>query len=452
MVVLSEEKKLKISGLFLVSLSFFPVLRPALQSILIISFCVVSIVFYHKNFLKRVSNKKVVFAFLLFTGYYLWHLVSSFWSEETVDALADAQSNIILLLFPLVFLFFHPQLDKDTTKRVQLIFVLAMLGYLFLWYRSYLIGVSHYQILKLDELPIKEYSFFEQIAYFITEGFYWISGSSIRGYRMAEEEIKLFVHHNYIASYFVLAFYASLNLIFGAKNIKIKIILAIPAVLFLGIIFYLPSKMNQLVLLMALPVFTYYLLGKRMALSLILLGLIASSFLFYNNRDKITSIKFIEKENLISKEVAIIDFYRYHVYNCILKKTPKSFLFGMGKGDVQPYLNSCLPDEEWPGLSEEEREYNTHSQLLSYLVSGGIIGLFLCIALWIKLFSLALNRNRVMLIILLMTIFANIVFENYLARVWGSFIFVFFTFIYLQNDLIQLTFKEEKENLKPTNY
>ncbi len=348
--------------------------------------------------------------------------------------------------FSIHFSFFHPPLTKNITERVQLVFVFAMLIYLILWYRSYLLGVSHYQVLRLEELPIKEYSLFEQIDYFISKGFYWISGSSIRGYRLANVEIKLFVHHNYVASYFVVAFYAALNIIIYAKNMVLKFLMFVPALIFLGFVFYLPSKMNQLIILAAIPIFIYHSFGKRTAIYLTIVGLIASCFLLYKEREKVSTIKLIEKENLISKETAIIDFYRYHVYSCSVNKIPDNYLFGMGKGDVQSYLNSCLPSDEWPGLSEVRREYNTHSQLLNYLISGGIIGLFLFIGLWAKLFSLASRQNLSRLLILLLVIFANTIFENYLSRLWGCFIFVFFTFIYLQTDLNRLILKKNKDN------
>ncbi|WP_281541798.1 O-antigen ligase family protein [Maribacter aestuarii] len=295
-------------------------------------------------------------------------------------------------------------------------------------------------------MPIKEYSLFEQIDYFISKGFYWISGSSIRGYRLANVEIKLFVHHNYVASYFVVAFYAALNIIIYAKNMVLKFLMFVPALIFLGFVFYLPSKMNQLIILAAIPIFIYHSFGKRTAIYLTIVGLIASCFLLYKEREKVSTIKLIEKENLISKETAIIDFYRYHVYSCSVNKIPDNYLFGMGKGDVQSYLNSCLPSDEWPGLSEVRREYNTHSQLLNYLISGGIIGLFLFIGLWAKLFSLASRQNLSRLLILLLVIFANTIFENYLSRLWGCFIFVFFTFIYLQTDLNRLILKKNKDN------
>ena len=446
MVLPSEEKKLKISGLFLVCLSLFPILRPAYQSILIICFSFVSILFYHNNFLNRVSNKKVRITFILLTGYYIWHIFSSLWSEQIIDSLVDAQSSVILLLFPIVFIFFHPPINKLIVKRVQLVFVFAMLVYLFLWYQSYLVGISYYQTLSLEELPVKDYSFFEQIEHFIEKGFYLISGNSIRGYRLANEEVKLFTHHNYVASYFVLAFYGVLNLIFSIEKLLWRFLLLIPMFLFLGIIFYLPSKMNQLVLLAGLPVFAYYFFGKKIALMFIFIGIVGSCFAFYKNREKLAAVKFIEKENLLSKDASIIDFYRYHVYNCITDKLPENFWLGMGKGDVQPFLNSCLPNDEWPGLSKEKREYNTHSQPLSYLISGGIIGLVLFILLWMKLLALALTQKRAMLMIVLLVIFANTIFENYLTRAWGSFLFVFFTFIYLQNDVIGLTVKQDNKN------
>ncbi len=440
-----SDKKLKFLGFFLIAASLFPILPPAAQSILIVGFCLISIILYRKNFLKRIENRKVIVSFLFFISYYLWYLLSALWSNGVVEALVDAQSSLILLFFPVIFLFFLPKISQDTLRYILLLFVFVMAGYLVLWWQSYITGVSYYQVLDLKELPVKEYEFIDKISYFFNKGYYWISGTSIRGYRLADEEMKLFVHHNYIASYVTIGFYSALKSIHSTKKLLLKFALLLIAIVFLLFVFYVPSIMNQLALLITLPVFLYSFYGKKIAIAIILIGFIGVGQLIFKNYDKIQTIKLVETDNLISTETSIIDFYRYHIYKCISYKIPDNFFLGMGKGDVQPYLNSCLPDDEWPGLSETKLKYNTHSQPLDYFISGGIIGLFLFIALLIRLFSLAFSQNRFLLIILIV-IFANLLFENYLTRVWGAFSFMFFTLVLLQTDFTYNSHYQYKSN------
>ena len=160
---------------------------------------------------------------------------------------------------------------------------------------------------------------------------------------------------------------------------------------------------------------------------MLIIGLGVTTFKY---SDQLSGLKLVEKEQLQSKAPVVIDFYRYHIYTCIYNKISEHPTLGMGMADVQPYLSECLPQDEWPGLTEFRREFNAHSQFLNYLISGGIIGLILFIGMWAKLFSLALNQKQKILLLILIIALVNSFFENFLSRIWGAFFFTFFTFVF----------------------
>lgn len=445
MTTLSKEKKLEISGLFLTALALFPVLWPAVQSILIIGFGIVSVLFYTENFRHRIKDRGTILTFFCLAAYYLWYFITFLWSSDPVASLRDMQSNIILLVFPLIFVFFHPTLGNALRKRIQLVFVLAMLVYGYLWFQSYLTGVGHYQVLRLKEVPLGEGSWIEQVKFFFDKGYYWIAGTSLRGYRLAGEETKLFLHHTYVSTYFLLAFYCCLHLAGKIKNHFAKIVLYLVSVLFVLLVWYMPSAINKFAAVITLPLFLYYFFSPRVALAgIALTGLILAVGIF-RYHDQFSRIKFAEKDQLISSEPAIIDFYRYHVYRCAFDKVSENWLFGIGQGDIQPYLDSCLPDEEWPGLSDSKIFYNTHSQFIHYLFAGGLVGLLLYLLLWLRLFSFAITQREKLLGIILIIVFANTIFENFISRIWGAFAFTFFTFVFLDIQLIKEPFPKTDE-------
>ena len=431
----SKGKSIEISGFFLLLLALFPILRPAVQSILILLFALSAILLNSAAFPVRIRNRTVRNLFWIFTAYYLWHFLSLLWSDDKTAGINMLQSSLVLFIFPVIFLFFHPNLTSKIRNRIEGILIISMLLLAYFWYAHYLDGVSHFQVLRLQEAPVNGFSFREQLSFFIEKGYYWISGSSIRGYRLAEITPKLFLHHGYLAAYFVMAFLSALRVFGRSKKVAIRIGCLLAAGIFLIFISYLPSVMNKLALLITTPLVIWQYLSKKFAWGfVVVLGLTG---LIYGgiNFDSIKSIKWVEKENVISKEPVVLDYFRYHVYSCAAEKAPEHFMFGMGSGDVQNYLNQCLPDKDWPGLSETRRLINTHSQFLHYFMTGGLIGLILFLLLGYKLFAQAISKGHVMVIVVGLIVLLNCIFENFLSRIWGAFFFMYFIFLYLPLDL-----------------
>ena len=236
MRIFNIEGENKISGLILAALALFPILRPALQSILIVAFCLISVFLYRKTFLERTKGTKAIPLFLILCGYYLWYAITLFWSDDMSWGVQHLQSNLLLLLFPFIFVFFHPIPNASVRNRVQEVFIGAMLIYTFFWFQSYITGISYFQNLRLkEEFLITDLSFWEQVQYFINNGYYRISGSATRGFRLAGEENKLFAHHAYISAYLLAALAFCLNLFKVYKKRILQILLIISAVFFSSI-------------------------------------------------------------------------------------------------------------------------------------------------------------------------------------------------------------------------
>jgi hypothetical protein len=445
MAAFSEEKKLEISGLFLTSLALFPILRPAFQSILIGLFTAVTLWLYWPHFLKTTKDSKAIVAFLMLTGYYIWHVITFLWSDDMVGGLKDLQYNLLLLLFPFLFVFFHPKPNKRTLIRIQWTFIGAMVIFSYIWFQSYIEGISLYQELKLNEPPIGDLPFIEQLPFLFEKGYYWVSGISIRGYRIAEIENKMFLHHAYLAAYFLLAWLFSIKLFFTYKSIGIKVLLSLTALLSLAFIYYLPSTANKFIFIITTPIVLYYYGSKKVAYIFLIIALFAAVFTGMKYQKNFSNFKWVEKENLQSKNPVVVDFYRYHIYSCAKTQLTDNFIFGMGAPDMQPYLNACLPEDQWPGLYETKLVLNTHSQFLHYFLSGGIIGLLLFLILWFKLFSWAITKNQHMLLVILLIVLSNSIFENFLFRVWGAFFFVYFIFIFIRLPFIPNSLHDQND-------
>lgn len=348
-----------------------------------------------------------------------------------MELLQSIQSNLVLVFFPLVFFLFPPEIDQRTRKLAKLTFILAMLIYTYMLFQHYVIGVSYYQELKLEAAKLSDQGIIAQLNYLIEKGYYWISGISIRGYRLADVAPKLFLHHVYISVYYALALIFCLDLFRKIKQVPLKILLLVVALAFIAVIWYLPSIITKVAIPIVL-IAAGFLVYKKWGVILALVMILAGSSVFYMNREVVDEWKWIERKDLLSKKPVLIDYFRYHVYSCAYSQLKNNFLFGMGGGDVDLYINQCTPDEDWPGLSEEKRRMNTHSQFLHYFLSGGIIGLALFVLLWVTLIYLAIRRKNHMLLMVVLLVLLHSIFENFLSRLWGAFFLSYFTFLTLQ--------------------
>ncbi|MCD2258232.1 O-antigen ligase family protein [Psychroserpens sp. XSD401] len=156
----------------------------------------------------------------------------------------------------------------------------------------------------------------------------------------------------------------------------------------------------------------------------------------------ILAMLFIPKFNNINRFKELIDIeglktnpnsstaLRLSIYNCAFKQAVKSPIIGYGWGDVKGVLDDCYQEEN-PNLLL--KNYNTHNQFLSVLLSTGIIGLIVFLFYFYYLFKFSNKNSNHLLFFLLLYFGLNMLSENILEREDGVIFFSFFINLFLFN-------------------
>lgn len=413
--------------LITVLMIMFSIWKPAVQSILIGLFCLFTILIFNKNFPDLIRNKYRYISFLLMTSYYLWSLFSFFWSENKQSFLKEIQPNLVLLIIPFIFLFFITDINKNIKKIMGIFFILSSLIYITLWFNYVVEGISLYQVNVQHVDPIRNLTFLEQVQYLIQKTYRaWVAGISELGQKKYGSN-KLFFHPVYISA-FLLCVLIQIILVFKEiQNILVRILLIFAGLFITYFVLYLDSKIN----IALLPVILVYLIFQfpirlRYLFVVALVPLIIYKLNNINSRiESAKNTKVLQKEYSISEDGYVIDYQRYLIYSRILEVVKDNLIFGIGLGDTEDTINQSIPlNEHIQRISIEYPSYNAHSQFLHYLLASGLIGLILFLAMFTYNIYIGIISKNWSFIIIILIVFTNCLFENYLGRVWGALTFI----------------------------
>lgn len=201
------------------------------------------------------------------------------------------------------------------------------------------------------------------------------------------------------------------------------ITLPLLAIQFLTIIIL--NRKSVIIALCLALIFIIYSLIKKTNLQLnvsnlflIVITIISIAVVFSSNRFK----ELYKKENY-SKELYLNSTsMRYHIYNCSLKVIKNSPFIGYGLGDVQIELNKCY---EKKSILLSSKNYNSHNQYLSYLLSSGIFGLISLVLFLFYFFRKSFLDGNTLLFVFLIFFSVIMFFENILEKQSGVIIFSF---------------------------
>ena len=431
-----KSNKEKISATLLVILAFFPVYRPALQSITLITFSLFSIVFYFSNFKKRIKVKQNNLAFFYITGFLFWALLSVLWSTNKSNLFHEIQPSLILLLFPIVIIYFHPKITKQLRIIVFIAFIISNLILSFYLYSFLELGTARWMsFYKRDIFLYESNSIIDKLKYLKQITYKWSFA-----YGNFMEVSKRDFHKAYTSSGFLISIALSLFLIFKIKiKLLIKVILVIIILYFSVWLLYMKSIVN----LIAYSSFVLFIIlelkskkTKLTVTSVLVITAIISIFLLKDNWKTVLKQKYFFQEEYtpMSDEGYIIDYERTKIYRATyaLLSKPQTFLLGVGYADCEITLNKKL--DKYPVFLKGN--WNTHSEFLHFWLSGGVINLLLLLLFFAFIIYKSLKEKNTLLLCIVTIIFFNVIFENYLSRVLGAYIVAFFVCI-LPKKIIQ---------------
>jgi O-antigen ligase len=242
-------------------------------------------------------------------------------------------------------------------------------------------------------------------------------------------ELTLDQHPSYIAMYTVLSMFIALEL-FSNKTLKVGIraLWLVTGIFLFVSIYFLSSRAGFIAVLLVLPVYLIIKIGKK-RLNIISIGLILfiivciTSFYLFNQR-----VNFYSDKSLTFKlDTTIINDNRIGIWKSAVKVIEMNPIFGVGIGDSCDELK-----KEFKLLGYTNGYYdnlNAHNQYLEYLLSSGVLGLLIFLAIiGLMIYSAIKDRNLLFgVFIIIMLIFFT--FESMLNRLAGISFFSLFSFL-----------------------
>lgn len=400
---------------FIYALALFPILPRGIESVLMISFFLSSLILYLLADKKEITKTEVIKVIILSTIFILY-VVGLLYSENLKEGIKLVIRTLPIVVFPLVFGFFRR--DKLRSKHIKNVLNLYVLS---LFFGLIFIHFYLFYSINIESVPSWEYR----------NAFEALTG----------------VHGTYY----------SLWIAFGVLILFFKILKTIHA----------KNILLTFLIIFILSYFIYWqiVVGARLPLIITIIFLIASiSLKIKKKRFILTGITLligivfgitILKPNYLKKVIELITYdfslpkgdyniehknitseqIRNGIYYCSVNLIKKSWIYGYGIGDVDDKLQNCYKQEINSNVYQIFN-YNTHNQYLHFLLSSGLVGLFLfLISLFLPVYISYQTSNYLYLLLSLLLII-SLFTENILSRHDGILFYSFFNsiFAFLNND------------------
>lgn len=356
-------------------------------------------------------NQKPVFEtkkFLISISFFIILLISIAYSSDINFAMRKLETGLSLVVFPLIFYIVGADKALLTEKVIQtlkLTFIFSLVFFL-----------------------ISTFLFF-----YFTEPFYTFKSTLVHYTNLVDIRIKHYeIHSIYLSISIGVAIIFTLSIIGNCKpSLKrvlffvLILLITFTAILnkkgpiislgIVGLIFLIKNKSN----------YKHILYISSISAMLILFIVYVPK---YNNVNRFKELFNIENNKNSSTAI------RIQIYQCALKKIAQSPCFGYGWGDTKKVLNDCYGQKNVDFL---HKNYNSHNQFLSILLSTGLLGFFTFIYYLFYLFKISNKKESQILFLLTLYFCLNMLTENILEREDGVIIIALFINI--------LLFKPSKE-------
>ncbi len=349
------------------------------------------------NFKQKFSSGKNKILLFIIVFFYLFHILGLLYSANLKSSFFDLEVKLSLLIIP-ILLYASNNLYYEKRNLILYSFVFG----------NFIAAIICVMIVIVNRM------------------FY------NNNYDFQYQSLSFFMHPSYFAMYLVFSIIIIANFIFKKTSTK-KIIIVINyfmILFFLYIIFLLSSRSGIISGFVTITTFSLIFLTKKVnTFYKISFVLIAVLFIFltfkYNGRVNY-GIKQLKETSLNSGNQSIkTSNDRLLIWMSTLKIIKNNFWIGVGNGDVKEELTVVYKDK---GLDEAiTSKLNVHNQFIETFVAQGIIGFVLLVLIFLIPFIIAIKEKNNILLLFIITIGINFLFESMLNTQAGV---VFFTFFY----------------------
>ncbi|WP_240337526.1 O-antigen ligase [Aquimarina sp. AD1] len=270
---------------------------------------------------------------------------------------------------------------------------------------------------------------------FIKKGISEVFTSSVV-YHIIKGDFLIFdIHPIYTSVFFLFSIILLLYDLLNNFEFK-KIFINLPIILvFLLAIAILASKIILILLFLSLIFLVFFSKKISLMVKSILFLLIGIGTFLLISQIKVINARFYNLFfTFINEDIKFLagnsTFKRLQIYSCSLDIVKDNFLFGVGVGDVQNYLNECYKVKEF----DIENTKSAHNFYFRTLLNTGVLGLILFLhSLFINIKLSFADKTRIYLFLSLS--FISLMFvEDYLIRAYGVTLYALINHIfYLYN-------------------
>jgi len=393
-----EAAMTRFATLILSSVAFaLPVYQKA-ATICIILFVVLT--FLKKGFGRQIKYALAVKANMISIVFYLLHVFGLIYSVNYPYALADLQTKLSFLLFPLFIPAYH--FTKKEFRQIMLSFVAGCIlaGIICLIHALFSYAKSN----DVHDLVYMKYSFL--------------------------------LHPTYFAFYLNLAFILLLGdlIITTVEFSKVHIAIYVASLAFIIFnILFVSARTATAVAYLTILAFVFLCLklkkSYRKGIPVLLISLVLTGLIQYGvmkiGSERVKQIGEMMDHNKHDYNSATI---RVHLWNDAWEVIREHPVFGVGTGDIKEALIEKYKKNDFSlGV---ERNYSPHNQLLHTMVILGAVGLMVLLLVFIFPAILAVKGKDWIYFLFLVIVFLNCMTEDVLEVQAGIIFFSFFNCLF----------------------
>ncbi|PHR73271.1 MAG: hypothetical protein COA67_03670 [Lutibacter sp.] len=412
---------------FLMFFTFFAVNKLTLFIVVLVLF----IIIFKRNFFLKNTKTIGIKPILFLCSWYLFSIITFFWSENTGDYTKIVIRDSAFLIFPVLIIYGIDFLSKKRIEFLLYIFILGVLIQLFIFYIGLNDGVNHS---TNENLSI--FNFYSNFNRFLK----YTPNELLGLYKWQVDRPFLHIHKAYLSIQCLIGIVFLLYKLPKLSSKSVLLLLFSVFLVFNGVIVFLFSIPNLILLFLFYFVFIVRFLKKRPLLTFAFLSVFITSIVYYSTTgsgEKYISFQTKKITNLIStikNQSNLIEYNKFNnsrlrSYYCAVTSIKKRPFFGYGLGDTKDVLVDCY--EEKIFLTEFKERHNTHNYYLDRLLSGGFVMLFLFLLFFVYCYKIGFQKKSKLYLLFLTIFLVNLLFENVFSRVQGIFTFSILNSLFL---------------------
>jgi O-antigen ligase len=351
---------------------------------------------------------------LLFPVYYLILVVGLLYSNNIRHGITLLEHKLTLFILPFI-IFSLNDLYKKRLKKVFLSFVIgnfiaSIICLVYALYRSLSVvkGVVVFNPMVLNQTD----SFINSIVYGGNYFFY--------------DKLSIILHPTYFSMYITFSIVIILFFL-ESKEIskRIRFLLIFLVLYFIIFLFLLSSRASYLTFLIISVI--YFIkkiveLKKKILLFAFILFLTTITTIFFLNPRFSLFYKSMSDKNFRHQDYG--DYQRISIWKSSFNVIKRNYLWGVGTGDTEDEL---VKEYRLLNLNNSaDNKYDSHNQYLESFLGNGIFGLVLIVLILIVPFYRSLKENNFLLMMFIIIIGINFLFETILNTLAGIFFVAFF--------------------------